>query len=142
METRTQSKERQPMKFIRSEWVNREPVKLDFFPFESYGPDYFTRLDSDESGSRELTEEDCKSFIPKRGGVKVVGNNWMGFWYAGEFVLLGTQVYDDNGVERKAFIYEFWLEGNVLDPHMYLATWSDRPEDVIRTITSYQSNSN
>ena len=142
MEARTQNKERQPMKFIRSEWIGQEPVKLDFFPFESYGPDYFTRLDSGESRSRELTEEDCKNFVPKRGGVKVVGNNWMGFWYAGEFVLLGTQIYDDNGVERKAFIYEFWLEGNVLDSHMYLATWSDRPEDVAKVITSYQSNAN
>ena len=142
METRTSGHERQPMRFIRSEWTGQEPVKLDFFPFEKYGPDYFTRLDSDEDKSRELTEEDCKNFVPKRGGVKVVGNNWMGFWYVGEFVLLGTQIYDDNGVDRKAFIYELWLEGNVLDPHMYLATWSDRPEDVAATIKSYQSNSN
>ena len=142
METGTQSNERQPMRLIRSEWINQEPVKLDFFPFESRFSNYFTRLDSGLDRSRELTEEDCKNFVLKRGGVKVGGNNWMGFWYAGEFVLLGTQIYDDNGVERKAFIYEFWLEGDVLDPHMYLATWSDRPEDVIRTITSYQSNSN
>ena len=130
------------MRFIRSEWINQEPVKLDFFPFKSCRSNYFTRLDSVEGRSRGLTEEDCKSFIPKRGGVTFVGNNWMGFWYAGEFVLLGTQIYDDNGVERKAFIYEFWLEGDVLDTHMYLATWSDRSEDVISAITSYQSNSN
>ncbi len=136
--------ERQPLRFIRSEWIGREPVKLDFFPFPKCGPDYFTQLDSceSESKSRELTEEDCNAFVPKRGGVKVSGNNWMGFWYAGEFVLLGTQIYDDNGIERKAFIYEFWLEGDVLDPHMYLATWTDRPEVIAEKIKSYQNNSN
>ena len=88
METRTPGHERQPMRFIRSEWTGQEPVKLDFFPFEKYGPDYFTRLDSDEDKSRELTEEDCKNFVPKRGGVKVVGNNWMGFWYVGPSAFL------------------------------------------------------
>ena len=142
MDKATKTDNRNSLRFIRSEWSDREPMKLGSFPFESYGSDYFTRLDPGESGSCELTEEDCKNFVPKHGGGKVVGNNWMGYWYAGEFVLLGTQIYDDNGVERRAFIYEFWLEGNVLDRHMYLATWSDRPEDVVATIRSYQSNSN
>ena len=142
MNTTTQANHRQSLRFIRSEWRNCEPVKLDFFPFETFGVDYFTRLDSCDCDSRELTKDDCDAFMPKHGGVKVSGQNWMGYWYAGEFIQLGTQIYADNGVERKAYIYEFWLNGNILDPHMCLATWTDRPEDVARKISAYQSDSN
>ena len=66
----------------------------------------------------------------------------MGYWYAGEFIQLGTQIYDDNGVERTAYIYEFWLSGSIQDHHMYLATWTNRPEDIVRIISSYQRDSN
>ena len=137
-----QANNHQPLRFIRSEWRDHEPVKLDFFPFETFGADYFTRLDSCDCDSRELSEDDCNALMPKRGGIKIVGQNWMGYWYAGEFIQLGTQIYDDNGVERKAYIYEFWLNGNILDPHMYLATWTELPEDVAKIIISYQSDSN
>lgn len=142
MKKRTHTNDQQTLRFIRSEWRDREPVKLDFFPFETFGVDYFTRLDSCDCDSREFTEDDCDAFMPKHGGIKVSGQNWMGYWYAGEFIQLGTQIYDDNGVERTAYIFEFWLNGSIQDQHMYLATWTNRPEDVARKITSYQSDSN